>query len=255
MEFHSRFVGRRILITGASSGLGAHFATVLAQYGTVLALAARREERLVDVARQCRERGAERVLTLALDVTDEIATRAVFSRLSDEFGGLDVLVNNAGIANAKPALDYTIEEVEAIIGTNLRGVWLCSLAAMQLMKSQGAGDIVNIASILGLRVAGNVAPYAVSKAGVIQMTRAHAVEWATWGIRVNALAPGYIETELNSEFFGTEAGRQMIERIPMKRLGQLRDLDAPLLLLCSGLSEYLTGAVITVDGAHHLNEL
>jgi NAD(P)-dependent dehydrogenase (short-subunit alcohol dehydrogenase family) len=123
------------------------------------------------------------------------------------------------------------------------------------MKASGGGDIVNIASILGLRAASNLAAYAISKAGVIHMTKALALEWARYGIRVNALAPGYVETEINDEFFKTDAGEKLIKRVPMRRIGQLQDLDAPFRLLAHGASRYMTGTIITVDGGHSINSL
>ena len=252
-EFRVSLAGRRILVTGASSGLGAHFAQVLAGYGAALVLGARRRDRLEATVQQCRQAGAASAMSVELDVTDRDVVASCFKQIEAELGGLDVLVNNAGVAKTKAALDYTVEEFDQIIRTNLHGAMLCSVEAARLMEAQGDGDIVNIASILGLRVAGGVAPYTVSKAALIEMTRSHAVAWANAGIRVNALAPGYIETKLNSGFFASDAGRQLIARIPMKRLGSLEDLDAPLLLLVSGASKYLTGCVLTVDGAHHLN--
>ncbi|MGG5823453.1 SDR family NAD(P)-dependent oxidoreductase [Falsiroseomonas sp. HW251] len=245
---------RRALVTGASSGLGAHFAGLLAREGIgTLWLAARSEARLEATLRRCREAGAGDVRPLALDVTDAAGLAASFARIG-EAGGLDLLVNNAGIAETAPALEVDPAGFDRVLDTNLRGAWLCATEAARLMRGSG-GDIVNIASILGLRVAGGVAPYAISKAGLVQMTRALAVEWARHGIRVNALAPGYVETELNRDFFATEAGAALVRRIPMRRLGRPEDLDAPFLLLASGASTWLTAAVLTVDGGHHASPL
>ncbi len=247
---------RCAMVTGASSGLGAHFAKVLAAEKVgCLVLAARRTDRLNGVAEACMHLGAGRVIVLPLDVADDDSIAQAFATVRRGERRLDILVNNAGIAETGPALDTPIESFDRVMDVNLRGVWACALEAARTMRANGGGDIVNIASILGVRVASNVAPYAVSKAGVIQMTKALALEWARHGIRVNALAPGYVETELNDAFFHSEAGEKMIRRIPMRRIGRLSDLDAPFRLLALGQSEYLTGAVLTVDGGHSVNAL
>jgi len=250
-------VSKRVaLITGASSGLGAHFARLLAaeKIGT-LALGARRTDKLNTVAEDCIRLGAGRVIVLPLDVADETSIRDAFATLIKGERRLDLLVNNAGIAETAAALDTSIDEFDRVLGVNLRGVWACATEAAKTMKTQGTGDILNIASILGLRVANNLAPYAVSKAGVVQMTKALALEWARYGIRVNALAPGYMQTEINDGFFQTDAGNKLIKRIPMRRIGQLDELDAPFRLLALAQSRYITGTVITVDGGHSSNSL
>ncbi len=247
---------RVALVTGASSGLGAHFGRLLAADGIgTLVLAARRRDRLNAVAEECVNLGAGRVIVLPLDVTDGESIRDAFGAIAKGERRLDVLVNNAGIADMGLAIDSTLDDFDRVMDVNLRGVWACALEAARLMKTHGGGDIVNIASILGLRVASGVAAYAVSKAGVVQMTKALALEWARHGIRVNALAPGYVETEINDGFFATEAGQRLIARIPMRRIGQLADLDAPFRLLAHGASRYLTGTVLTVDGGHSVNSL
>jgi NAD(P)-dependent dehydrogenase (short-subunit alcohol dehydrogenase family) len=250
------FKERTALVTGASSGLGAHFARLLAaeKFGC-LALAARRTDKLTAVAEECMRLGAGRVIVQALDVSDEASVQAAFATLRKGQRRLDVLVNNAGVAETAAALDIDAAGFDRVMDVNLRGAWLCAVEAARMMSGNGGGDIVNIASILGLRVASNVGPYAVSKAGVVQMTRALALEWARHGIRVNALAPGYVGTEINESFFATEAGKRMISRIPMRRLGRPEDLDEPFRLLALGRSAYLTGAVLTVDGGHSVNSL
>ncbi len=247
---------RTALVTGSSSGLGAHFARLLAaeRYGCI-ALAARRTDRLGAVAEDCMRLGAGRVMVLPMDVADADSISGAFATLAKGQRRLDVLVNNAGVADTAPALDTTPESFDRVVDVNLRGCWLAAVEAARIMKENGGGDIVNVASILGLRVANNVAPYAISKAGVVQMTKALAIEWARHGIRVNALAPGYVETEINAEFFGSDAGQKMIQRIPMRRIGSLSDLDAPFRLLALGQSGYLTGAVLAVDGGHSVNSL
>jgi NAD(P)-dependent dehydrogenase (short-subunit alcohol dehydrogenase family) len=252
-----RSPGERVaLVTGASSGLGAHFARLLAtdRIGT-LALAARRTNKLNSVAEDCMRKGAGRVIVLPLDVTDNDSIHNVFATIAKGERRLDILVNNAGIADTAPALDTSLEDFDRVMDVNLRGVWACAVEAARLMKASGGGDIVNIASILGLRVANNLAPYAISKAGVVQMTKALALEWARHGIRVNALAPGYVETEINDDFFKTEAGEKLVKRVPMRRIGRLEDLDAPFRLLAHGASRYMTGTIITVDGGHSVNSL
>ena len=262
MRFAYDFSQRRALLTGASSGLGQHFAVLLARQGIAgLALAARRVEKLEDTARLCREAGAGHVVTLPLDVTDAARIGPAVMQAGAMLGGLDLLINNAGIAGSGKALDSTPDSFDSVIATNLRGPWLLAVEAAKAMIAQQGGtgdkggDIVNIASILGLRVANGLGAYAISKAGVVQMTRALASEWARHGIRVNALAPGYIETEINSGYFETEAGLAMIRGIPARRIGKVEELDAPFLLLASGASRYITGAVLTVDGGHHVNSL
>jgi NAD(P)-dependent dehydrogenase (short-subunit alcohol dehydrogenase family) len=247
---------RVALVTGASSGLGAHFAKLLAAdaVGT-LALAARRTDKLNAVAEECMRLGAGRVIVLPLDVTDEASIHNVFATIAKGERRLDILVNNAGIAETSAALDTTMEGFDRIMDVNLRGVWACAVESAKLMKASAGGDIINIASILGLRVANNLAPYAISKAAVVQMTKALALEWARHDIRVNALAPGYVETEINDDFFRSDAGEKLIKRVPMRRIGQLQDLDAPFRLLAHGASRYLTGAILTVDGGHSINSL
>jgi NAD(P)-dependent dehydrogenase (short-subunit alcohol dehydrogenase family) len=251
------FTARRALVTGASSGLGRHFALLLARQGVAgLALAARRADRLAAVAEDCARAGAGRAEVVVMDVADEASVAAGVALAASRLGGLDLLVNNAGVADAAKALDTSVESFDRVMDTNLRGPWLVAVEAARAMIASGTGgDVVNTASILGLRVASGLAPYAMSKAGVVQMTRALAVEWARHGIRVNALAPGYVETDINAAYFRTEAGQAMIRSIPARRTGLLEELDAPFLLLASGASRYLTGAVLTVDGGHHVNSL
>jgi NAD(P)-dependent dehydrogenase (short-subunit alcohol dehydrogenase family) len=246
--------GRRVLVTGASSGLGAHFARVSAAAGAGVVLAARRVDKLQALAQELSAGGAS-VVTHPLDVTDEASVEATVAAAAP----FDVLVNNAGIAEGGAAISAPTRVFDDTIATNLRGAWMMAVNSARAMRERGpperGADIVNIASILALRVGAGLGAYAVSKAGVAQMTRAHAAEWARYNIRVNALAPGYVETDINSDFFATEAGKAMMKRIPQRRLGRLEDLDAPFLLLASGASPYLTGAVLPVDGGHSINPL
>ncbi|AWJ89582.1 2-deoxy-D-gluconate 3-dehydrogenase [Azospirillum baldaniorum] len=246
---------RTALVTGASAGLGRHFAGVLAAAGARVALAARRRESLDAAVAEIEAAGGQ-AIAVPLDVTDAASVRNGVREAAGALGGLDILVNNAGATVAKPALDYAEEEWDRVIDTNLKGAFLTAQETARVMREQGrGGSIVNIASILGLRVAGHVVAYTASKAGLVQMTQAVALEWARYGIRVNALAPGYMETDLNRDFLATDAGQALIRRVPQRRLGRLADLDGPLLLLCSDASAYMTGAVVPVDGGHLVSTL
>lgn len=248
MDLGARMRDRHVLVTGASGGLGEHFARLCAGLGARVTLAARRRERVEAIAAELP--GARAV---ALDVADA-------DSVADAFAGLpeppDVVVNNAGIAESGAAIDLPADAFDRVVATNLRGVWLVSTAAARAWRGAGRGGaIVNVASILGHRVAGAVAPYAVSKAGVVQMTAALALEWARHGIRVNALCPGYIATEINAGFFETDAGQAMLKRVPMRRLGRPEDLDGAFLLMATDASAWMTGASIAVDGGHLVSSL
>lgn len=243
--------GKVAFVTGASGGLGAHFASVLAKAGAEVIIAARRKDAMAETARAISAAGGHCTIC-SLDVADSASIAAVASDL----GRVDILVNNAGIVRDAPALDQDEADWDAVMDTNLKGMFLLSQALARAMKARGrGGSIINIASILGLRQAGGVLPYAVSKSGAIQLTKSLALEWARWGIRVNALAPGYIQTDLNSAFWDSEPGKTMLRRIPQRRLGRLEDLDGPLLLLASDMSAYMTGSVIEVDGGHLVSTL
>lgn len=247
--------GRCALVTGASSGLGAHFAQLFAAAGARVWLAARRVDRLQALQARLRERGA-RVDSVALDVTCSEAVSAAFDEMAGADAMPDIVVNNAGIGLGTLALETSERDWDQVVDTNLKGAWLVATeAARRLVAANRPGSIVNIASILGTRVGVAVAPYAASKAGLVHLTRALALEWARHGIRVNALCPGYIVTDINRDFLQSELGDRMRKRIPQRRFGEPRDLDGPLLLLASDAGRYMTGAVLAADGGHLVSGL
>ena len=246
---------RHALVTGASSGLGRHFAGVLAAAGARVSVAARRQEALAQTVETLRATGAE-AQSLRMDVTDAASVEQALAQAEAGFGPVDILVNNAGVTGTRAAIDVSETDWSSVIDTNLTGSWkVAQHTARRMIQHGNGGSIINIASILGLRVAGGVAPYAVSKAALVQMTKALALEWARHKIRVNAIAPGYIETDLNQDFFASDAGKALIRRIPQRRLGEARELDGALLLLASDAGSYMTGSVIAVDGGHLVSGL
>jgi NAD(P)-dependent dehydrogenase (short-subunit alcohol dehydrogenase family) len=242
--------GRTALVTGASSGLGRHFAKTLAAHGAAVAAAARRTDRLEALVAEITAAGG-RAVAVAMDVTQGESIRAGFGTAAAALGPVDLVVNNAGISITKPPLDLTDDDWDQVVDTNLRGAWLVAQTAARALRDAGRpGRIINIASVTGLRTIGHLAPYAAAKAGLIHLTHVLAMEWARHGIQVNAIAPGYVETELNREFWSTPAGKRLIERIPQRRIGQPAELDGALLLLASDAGSYMTGTVIVVDGGH-----
>ena len=247
--------GKVALVTGASSGLGAHFAHVLGAAGAAVVVAARRADRLSSLQAEL-AKGGIKAAAVDLDVQSGASIAAAFDAGEKALGPIDIVINNAGISIVKPALDMPEADWDAVVDTNLRGAWLVAqTAAKRWVAAKRGGSIVNIASILGQRTIGQVAPYNASKAGLIHLTKALAMEWARYQIRVNAICPGYIETEMNSAFWKTPSGEKMIERIPQRRIGQPEHLDGALLLLASQAGEFMTGSVITVDGGHLVNSL
>jgi NAD(P)-dependent dehydrogenase (short-subunit alcohol dehydrogenase family) len=247
--------GKVALVTGASSGLGENFARTLAAGGATVVVAARRTDRLAALVASIVKDGGK-ALAVPLDVADRSSVERALAEASRTAGVPDIVVSNAGIAKTRPSLDLTEEEWREVLNTNLDGVWRVAQASAKAMVGAGkGGSIINIASVLGLRVATSLLAYATAKAGVVQMTRALALEWARHGIRVNAIAPGYIETDMNREFFKTEAGQSTVKRVPQRRIGQPSDLDGALLLLASNASSYMTGSIVVVDGGHVVNSL
>lgn len=250
--------GRTAVVTGAFGGLGLHFARVLAGRGAQVALLGRR----IELGRQVAgEIGAdlgrpESLRAYAVDVTDVASVAEGFARATTDLGVPTIVVNNAGTVLRAPSLEVADADWQAVVNVNLSGVFrTAQAAAREMVKAGVGGSIINIASILGLRVRPQVAAYAATKAAVVQLTHALALEWAVYGIRVNAIAPGYFETDINRDLLRSDAGKAIIARIPQQRVGQMPELDGPLLLLASDASSYMTGAVIPVDGGHLVNTL
>ncbi|HLQ91177.1 MAG TPA: glucose 1-dehydrogenase [Xanthobacteraceae bacterium] len=240
--------GKVALVTGASSGLGARFAEVLAQNGAAVVLVARRVDRLAAVAERIAKAGG-RALAFAADVRDRDAMARAFDAAEAAFGTVDILVNNAGVAHTDRAVELSETEWRRVLDTNLDAVLFWSQeAARRLMAVGRGGAIINISSILGLGASKGVAAYAVAKAGVIQLTRALGLEWARKGIRVNAIAPGWIVTDLNRDFLASPTGAAIKNAIPLGRFGEAGDLDGALVLLASDAGRYVTGTTIVVDG-------
>jgi NAD(P)-dependent dehydrogenase (short-subunit alcohol dehydrogenase family) len=250
-----KLAGHVALITGASSGLGRHFAQTLAEAGATVVVAARRVDRLDELVAQLRSQGRE-AIALAMDVSDAASVKAGFDALAARGLTADVIVHSAGVAVSRPLLDQTEADWDGVLDTNLKGAWLVAQEAARRLVAAGlSGSIVQIASITGERVAGGVAPYCASKAGLIHLTKALALELARHRIRVNALAPGYIATELNGDFLASSAGEKLRARIPQQRFGRAEDLDGPLLLLASEAGAFITGGVLAVDGGHLVSSL
>ena len=246
--------GKRALVTGASSGLGARFAEVLAADGAQVLLAARRVDRLASLVASIGAAGGD-ARAVELDVIAPGSVASAVAAAADG-GGIDILVNNAGISIEKRITDFTLDDYDRLMGTNQRGAWLAAQAVGQAMIARGqGGKIVNIASVLASSVLTGLSLYSMSKAAVVQITRSMALEWARFDIQVNAIAPGYIETEINTGHFNSEAGKGQIAKLLRKRVGHPRDLDGALRLLVSPQSNFITGSVITIDDGQTLKGL
>ena len=239
--------GKSALVTGASSGLGRHFAKVLAGAGAKVVLAARRLDRLEEQAKELRADGYE-AFAIAMDVTDRASVDQAFDAADAAVGSLSIVVNNAGIADPSYFTKMSEESWRSVLDVNLDGVFRVAQEAARRMQAGDGGSIINIASVLGLGVVKSLAHYCASKGAVIQLTKAMALELARSGIRVNAIAPGYISTEMNAEFLVSDDGTKLLSKVPMARAGQLSELDGPLLLLASDAGSYMTGTVVSVDG-------
>ena len=246
------FNGKVALVTGASSGLGARFAKILAEAGAQVVLAARRVERLKELRAEIESNGGAAHL-VALDVTDYASIKSAIAHAETEAGPIDILINNSGVSSTQRLVDVTPEDYRYVMDTNLQGAFFVAQEAAKRMILRAKGDpsrqhrIINIASVAGLRVLSQIGVYCMSKAGVVQMTKAMALEWGRHGINVNAICPGYIETEINREYFQSEGGQKLIDMLPRKRIGYPEDLDGLLLLLSADESRFINGAIITAD--------
>jgi NAD(P)-dependent dehydrogenase (short-subunit alcohol dehydrogenase family) len=255
MSYNIDLSGRVALVTGASSGLGQQFARTLAKAGAGVVLAGRRVERLKALRAEIEADGGD-AHVVTLDVTDHDSIKAAVAHAETEMGTIDILVNNSGVGTTQMLTEVTEEDFDYVFGTNTRGAFFVAqeVGKRMIARSKGAapgtfigGRIVNIASMAGLKALSRIGVYAMSKAAVIHMTRAMALEWGRHGINVNAICPGYIDTEINHHQWETEQGRKLIEMLPRKRIGQPQDLDAVLMMLCANESHFVNGAVIQAD--------
>jgi NAD(P)-dependent dehydrogenase (short-subunit alcohol dehydrogenase family) len=247
--------GRVAFITGASSGLGAQFARTLANAGAAVVLASRRLDRLKDLRAEIDGQGGD-AHVIELDVTDHDSIKSAVAHAETEVGSIDILINNSGVSTTQRLQDVSEDDFDFVFNTNVRGAFFVAqeVGKRMLARARGAapgsytgGRIVNIASMAGLRVLPQIGVYAMSKAAVVQMTKAMALEWGKFGINVNAICPGYIDTEINHHHWQTEQGRKLLQMLPRKRFGQAKDLDALLVMLCANESHFINGAVISAD--------
>jgi len=255
MSYSIDLSGRVALVTGASSGLGMQFAKTLAGAGAAVVLAGRRVERLKSLRAEIEATGGD-AHVVALDVTDHASIKSAVAHAETEMGTIDILVNNSGVGSTQRLTEVTLEDYDHVMNTNTKGAFFVAqeVGKRMIARAQGAapgtftgGRIVNIASMAGLRALGQIGVYCMSKAAVVHMTRAMALEWGRYGINVNALCPGYIDTEINHHQWGTERGQKFIATLPRKRVGQPQDLDAALMMLCANESHFINGAVIQAD--------
>ncbi|HZF79233.1 MAG TPA: SDR family oxidoreductase [Rubrivivax sp.] len=255
MAYQIDLAGRVAFITGASSGLGLQFAKVLSAAGAGVVLAARRIERLKTLRAELEALGGD-ARVVGLDVTDPVSIRAAVAHAETEMGAIDILVNNSGVSVTRKLTDVSPDEFDFVMDTNARGAFFVAqeVAKRMIARSKGeapgtftGGRIVNIASMAGLKVLSQIGVYSMSKAAVIHMTKSMALEWGRYGINVNVICPGYIDTEINHHHWQTEAGQKLVQMLPRKRVGKAQDLDAVLMMLCSNESHFVNGAVIAAD--------
>lgn len=243
--------GKNILVTGASSGLGQHIAAFYAQQGANIIICARREERLKQLQSQLEQHYGINVYSYTFDINDRAAVQAMLQDLEQKQVAVNVLINNAGVGDSKRFLDYSDQDWDEIVGTNLKAPWMCAQEVVShMVKQKVAGAVINITSILSETINLGVSPYCASKAGLKHLTEAMAVELARFNIRVNAIAPGYMVTEINEDYLTSEAGQAILKRIPMRRFVEFSDLNGALLLLASEAGRGMTGVEIKVDCGH-----
>ncbi|MEJ8856735.1 SDR family oxidoreductase [Variovorax robiniae] len=255
MTYSIDLAGRVAFVTGASSGLGAQFARTLSRAGAAVVLASRRVDKLKELRARIEGEGGD-AHVVELDVTDRQSIKAAVARAETEVGSIDILVNNSGVSNTQRLVDVDEEDYDFIFDTNAKGSFFVAqeVARRMIQRARGAapgtytgGRIINIASMAGLKVLPQIGVYCMSKAAVVQMTRAMALEWGRFGINVNALCPGYIETEINQHHWGTDGGQKLVGMLPRKRVGKPEDLDGLVVLLSSAQSHFVNGAVIAAD--------
>ena len=255
MSYEIDLSGRVAFVTGASSGLGEQFARTLAAAGAGVVLAARRVERLKTLRAEIESQGGD-AHVVTVDVTDPDSIKAAVAHAETEMGAIDILINNSGVSTTQKLTEVQPDDFDFVFGTNTRGAFFMAqeVAKRMIARSKGeapgtytGGRIVNVASMAGLRVLPQIGVYSMSKAAVIHMTKAMALEWGRWGINVNALCPGYIDTEINHQHWQTEAGQKLMNMLPRKRVGKPEDLDAALMMLCAKQSHFVNGAVIAAD--------
>lgn len=255
MAYSIDLSGRIAFVTGASSGLGAQFARTLARAGAGVVLASRRIEKLKELRARIEGEGGD-AHVVELDVTDHDSIKAAVAHAETEMGSIDVLVNNSGVSTTQRLQDVTPDDYDYVFDTNVKGAFFVAqeVGKRMLARSRGAapgsftgGRIINIASMAGLKVLPQIGAYAMSKAAVVQMTKAMALEWGRFGINVNALCPGYIDTEINHQHWKTEQGQKLVAMLPRKRVGQPKDLDALIVMLASDQSHFINGAIIAAD--------
>ena len=255
MAYSIDLSGRVAFITGASSGLGAQFARTLSRAGAAVVLASRRVDKLKQLRAEIEGEGGD-AHVIALDVNDSDSTKAAVAHAETEVGSIDILLNNSGVSTSQRLQDVSPADFDFVFNTNVRGSFFMAqeVAKRMIARAQGkapgtytGGRIVNVASMAGLRVIPKIGVYCMSKASVIQMTRAMALEWGRFGINVNAICPGYIDTEINHAHWQTEAGQKLVNMLPRKRVGQPQDLDALIVMLCADQSHFVNGAVIAAD--------
>jgi NAD(P)-dependent dehydrogenase (short-subunit alcohol dehydrogenase family) len=255
MAYSIDLSGRVAFITGASGGLGHQFALTLSRAGAAVVLASRRMEKLKDLRSQIEGEGGD-AHVMELDVTDIASIKSAVAHAETEIGSIDILVNNSGVSTTQRLQDVSEDDYDYIFNTNTKGAFFVAqeVGKRMLARAQGSapgtytgGRIINIASVAGLKVLPKIGVYCMSKAAVVQMTKAMAMEWGRFGINVNAICPGYIDTEINHSHWQTEQGQKLIQMLPRKRVGQPQDLDALLVMLCSDQSHFINGAVISAD--------